>query len=320
LLGKEYIMRPRRKRPADEKGVHLAKCHDMPTLQPLRVGETPRNFATEMVFRMNMHSEPGLPERPSTSRTRNRRTGFKLRIIASGAFLFAIIIFFSISTPPEDKVLWLAPGELARIKQGGAVARIKDKLMQWTAPVWKSYWSRQPQILIDSSLLTFSAAALDQTGLGASVATNTDGTRAWILSPAELSAFRQHLTTIPGASLLSRPRAQTAAGTSAQMFVGSTALMAGKSVPIGVTLDLAPKVRSGSLQLLLGITSTKMIASTSANAAVLSTNLAVACRVLLPNSSGLVVASGNVTHAHGTNYWLILSPTAVDARGNPIKL
>jgi len=269
---------------------------------------------------MNMDSKRGLPDRCSTLRKPSRRRGFKLGTIASGVFLLAIILFFAISTPPDDKVVWLTYGELARIKQGGLLARIKDKLMQWTAPLWKSYWNSQPQILIDSSLLRFPAAASDQTDLGASVATNTDGMRAWILSPAELSAFRQRLNSIPDASLLSRPRVQSAAGTSAQSFVGSTARLAGKNVPIGLTLDLAPKVRSGSLQLFLGVTSTEMIVSPSANTSVLSTNFALACRVLLPNSGGLVVASGNAGHSHGTNYWLILSPTAVDARGNPLKL
>jgi len=270
---------------------------------------------------VSMHSKRELPERSSTSRKCHRCTALKLGIIASGVLLLAIAFLCFHSTPPDGKVVWLRPDELARIENGGPLARIRDKLMQWTAPLWKSYWSSQPQILIDSSLLTFSAAETDQTGLGAPVATNRDGMRAWILSSAELSAFRQRLNSIPDASLLNRPRAQTAAGASAQTFVGSTARLAGKNVPIGLTLDLAPKVRSGSLELLLGVTSTEMIVSPSANATqVLSTNVALACRVLLPNSGGLVVASCNARHSYGTNYWLILSPTAVDARGNPIKL
>ena len=49
------------------------------------------------------------------------------------------------------------------------------------------------------------------------------------------------------------------------------------------------------------------------------TNLAVACRVLLPNAGGLVVDGGGARDASGKNHWLIVSPTAVDARGNPIK-
>ena len=267
-----------------------------------------------------MHPEQQLPERPSTSRKRPRRTALKLGIIASGVLLLAITFLCFHPTPTDGKVVWLTADELARLKQGGPLARIKDKLMQWTAPLWNSYWNRQPQILIDSRLFTLSAAAADQTGLGAPVATNSDGMHAWILSPAELSSLLQRLKTTPDASLLSRPRAQTAPGTSARTFFGNTVLVAGKNVPVGLTLEASPKVHSGSIQLLLDVTSTESVASPAANAAALSTNLAVTCRVLLPNSGGLVVANDNESHAHGTNYWLILSPTAVDARGQPIKL
>ena len=271
------------------------------------------------MFGVNMHSEQGFRERPFVSRKRNRRTAIKLGVIGSAVLLLAIIFFSSNSTPPGEKLVWLTPGELARINQGGPLGRIKDKLMQWTAPLWKSYWNRQPQILIDSSLLKLSAASADQTGLGAAVATNSDGMRAWILSPAELSTLQQRLKAISDASFLARPRAQTAAGTRARTFFGNTVLVAGKNVPIGLTLDVAPKVRSGSIQLLVGFTSTESAPSPLANAAALSTNLAVACRVLLPNSGGLVVAGGNAGDPRGTNYWLIIRPTAVDARGNPTK-
>jgi len=267
-----------------------------------------------------MPSKPRLPEQASTPFNRHRRTTFKVGIIALSALLLALIIFFCTSTPPDDKLVWLTVGELARTKEGSPFRRMKDKLMGWTAAHWKSFWSSRPQILIDSRLLTLSKAAADQTDLGAPVATNSDGASAWILSPAELSAFLQRLKTIPDASLVSRPRAQTAAGTSANVFFGETRLVSGTNLPIGLTLDVTPKVRYGSIQLLFGFTSTAFVSSPPANTPAVSTNLAVACRVLLPNSGGLVVAGSNPSYAQGTNYWLILSPTAVGARGNPIKL
>ena len=267
-----------------------------------------------------MHSNPQLPEQVRAPFNRHRRTMFKVGIIALSALLLALIIFFCTSTPPDDKLVWLTVGELARTKQGTPFRRMKDKLMGWTAAHWKSFWSSRPQILIDSRLLTLSKAAADQTDLGAPVATNSDGARAWILSPAELSGLLQRLKTMPDASLLSRPRAQTAAGTSANVFSGETRLVSGTNFPIGLTLDVTPKVRYGSIQLLIGFTSTAFVSSPPANAPAVSTNLAVACRVLLPNTGGLVVAGSNANHAQGTNYWLILSPTAVGAQGNPIKL
>lgn len=110
-----------------------------------------------------MGSEPGLPEQATTSRPRSRRTAFKLGLVASGVLLLAVIFFCSRPNPADDKVVWLTFGELARIKQGGPLARMKHRLMHWTAPLWKSYWSSRPQILIDSSLLTLSAASADGT-------------------------------------------------------------------------------------------------------------------------------------------------------------
>ena len=209
---------------------------------------------------------------------------------------------------------------MARLTHAGPLAQLKDKVISLTAPLWRRYWNTRPQILIDSRLLTLSAKAADQSGLGAPVAASHDGMRAWALSPTELSDLLQRLKTTPEVSLASRPRAQTASGTSARTLFGTIAVVAGKSVPVGLTLDLSPRVRSGSIQLLVGVTSTEWVVSPSVSAAVLRTNLAVACHVLLPNGGGLVVSGGNKRGFRGTNHWLILSPTAVDARGQPIKL
>jgi len=235
-------------------------------------------------------------------------------------FLLVITLFFTLTSRPIPAVAWLTQAEMARRTQPGPLTRLKDKVISLTAPLWRRYWNTQPQILIDSRLLTLSAAAADRTGLGAPVSTNTDDMRAWILSSAELSSFLQRLMTTPEASLIGGPRAHTAAGSSALTFLGDTILVAGKNVPVGLTLEVSPKVRSGSIQLLLAFTSSESVASPEANAVALRTNLAVACRVVLPNSGGLVVNGGHTGDLRGTNYWLILSPTAVDARGQPIKL
>jgi hypothetical protein len=267
-----------------------------------------------------MELEAGLsgPVSPIPKSYRRGRRRFTLALL--GVLLLVIVLFLLLASKPVTPFAWLTQAEMARLTQAGPLTRLKDKVMILTAPLWRRYWNRRPQILIDSRLLTLSTAAAEQTGLGAPVATNSDGMRAWILSPAELSSFLQRLKTTPDASLLSRPRAQTAAGTSARTFFGNTVLLAGNNVPVGLTLELSPEVRSGSIQVLLGVRSTESVGSTATNAAALSTNLAVACRVLLPNSGGLVVAGGNSRDLRGTNYWLILSPTAVDARGQPIKL
>jgi hypothetical protein len=252
---------------------------------------------------------------PKSKRHVRRRISFVVLLL-----LLVVILFSTLPSRPDPPFLWLTPEEMARLTQAGPLAKLKDKVITLTEPLWRRYWNTRPQILIDSRLLMLSAAAADQTGLGAPVAASSDGMRAWILSPAELSSLLQRLKTTPEASLLSRPRAQSAAGTSARTFFGNTMIVAGKNVPVGLTLEVSPKVRSGSIQLLLAFTSSESVASLAANAAALRTNLAVACRVFLPNAGGLVVAGGNTDGPRTTNYWLILSTTAVDARGNPTKL
>ena len=267
-----------------------------------------------------MESETGLsePVSPIPKPNRHRRRRFALAVL--GALLLGIALLSALRSSPVPTFAWLTQAEMARLTQTGPLTLLKDKVTRLTAPLWRRYWNTQPQILIDSRLLTLSGAAADQIGLGAPVATDSEGMRAWILSPAELSDLLQRLKTAPEVSLIGGPRAQTAAGTSARTFFGNTVLVAGTNVPVGLSLDLSPRVRSGSIQLLLGVTYTIRVVTPAVSAAVLRTNLAVACRVLLPNGGGLVVSGGNKRGFHETNYWLILSPTAVDARGQPIKL
>jgi len=50
------------------------------------------------------------------------------------------------------------------------------------------------------------------------------------------------------------------------------------------------------------------------------TNLSAACRVTLQNAGGVLISSPVSRDLNGTNYWLILAPTAIDGYGKPIKL
>ncbi len=178
----------------------------------------------------------------------NRHVRRRLSFVVLGVLLLVVILFSTLPSRPGPPFVWLTQEEMARLTPAGPLAQLKDKVISLTAPLWRRYWNTQPQILIDSRLLTLSAAAADQTGLGAPVAASRDGLRAWVLSPAELSDLLQRLKTTPEVSLLSRPRAQTAPGTIARTFFGNTVLVAGNNVPVGLTLDLSPEVRSGSIQ------------------------------------------------------------------------
>ena len=191
--------------------------------------------------------------------------------------------------------------------------------MSLTAPLWRRYWNRQPQVLIDSTLLTLPAGVVEKMNLGAPVATSADGLHARIVSPSELKAMKDRLEAVPGPWLIGKPRIQTASGVRGAMFMGRTVQVGGNNTPAGVTIDVVPRAISDSIKLTIGATATEVVASQSADNEGIKTNLAVACRALLPNTGGLVVDGGNAKDASGRSYWLIISPTIVDTRGNPVK-
>ena len=265
-----------------------------------------------------MDLEPRLQSGTSPPSKRNRRSTIRLALAALGVLLTSTILFIVFTASPDPDVVWLTQAEMIQPKHTGPLTQLKHKFMNLTAPLWRRYWSSQPQILIDSSLLTIPTATVVETELGAPVATNIDGMYAWILSPTNVNALRQRLTAIPGASVVSRPRVQTANGTQGRMFAGGST--PSNNAPVGVAFDALPKIVAGSIKLTIGFTSTELLASPSTNAGAVGTNLAVSCRVLLPNNGGLVVGDCNRKDASGKGYWLIISPTVVDARGNPIRL
>ena len=249
-------------------------------------------------------SEPASPI-PKSNRHGRRRFAFALLAV----LLLVITLLFTLASRSGPPFVWLTQAETARLTHPGPLTRLKEKVIILTLPLWMRYWNTQPQILVDSRLLTLSTAAVEQTGLGTPVATNGNGMRAWMLPPTELEALRRRLNVIPGASFGSHLRIQTVSGMGSQAFTGGTIPVAGSNTPVGVTVHLVPKFLSSSVQLTFAVTSTEALA----------TNLAVACRVLLPNAGGLVVDGGNARDAIGKNHWLIISPLITDARGNPKK-
>src|SRR3989442_6817438 len=225
------------------------------------------------MFWMNMEASARSTEPVSPIPRSNRHVRRRLSFVVLGVLLLVVILFSTLPSRPGPPFVWLTQEEMARLTHAGPLAQLKAKVISLTAPLWRRYWNTQPQILIDSRLLTFSAATKEQSSLGVPVATNTSGMHAWVLSPVELSDFLQRLKTTPDASLLSRPRIQTASGTKGQVFIGGTVSVAGTNTPVGVTLDLIPKIISGSIRLTFAVTATEIGTPTSQADAV-RTNLA----------------------------------------------
>jgi hypothetical protein len=264
-----------------------------------------------------MDTEPS-PTQPSTlSLHRRKRNALRIALLGLG-ILLAALIYFALKPSSDERFVWLTTAELARTSQPDAFARLKFKFMNLTAPLWQWYWKSRPQITIRSSLLTLPAAAVPVEPGPPSV-TNANGMRAWILPPAEWNAFKQRLKSLPEANVVSSPSFSTSDGGAGRMLVARTVVVGGKPVQVGTTVDLTPKIVGGAVHLAVGITSTAANTAPLGDASGIRTNFEMACRATVPNGGGLVIEAAGRKEGKETNYWLTVSPTAVDAKGRPIK-
>jgi hypothetical protein len=216
-------------------------------------------------------------------------------------------------------LVWLSASEFGRITRPGPFTRVKYRLLRLAGPLLQRFMDNKPRVNIDSRFLCLSPVESDQLGLDAPAGTNADGGRAWILSSTQLESVRRHLKSLPEGTTLVGPRITTMDGSQAQVFAGESTPVMGSLVSTGVTLELTPQVSSRAIDLLIGITSTEAVASTASNAAAVRTNLALSCRVLFPNAGGLLVAGPSGPIHAGTDYWCLVSATAVDAQGKLLK-
>jgi len=246
-------------------------------------------------------------------------TKAKMAIVTSLAIIACLATTTLIVQHPQTlssdaKLVWLTPSEITAATTPGLFTRTKNRLMNLTAPLWRRYWSNQSQIVIDSRLMSLSPGAVEETKLGAPLSTNLDGVQAWILSSTELNALLQRWRVVPGASVINNPRVLTLSGMKASCSAGS--FNPDGNIQFGLTVDVTPEFARGAVRLWIGLTSTEMIASSPTNVGEAITNLAIACRALLPNGGGLVLR-GTTADNSGTNYWSVVSPIVVDAAGNP---
>jgi hypothetical protein len=281
-----------------------------------------------------MSSQPEAPVVPCPATGRKRRAVLWL---SSATFLLVLLGWFIALRPMSgNNLVWLTPAQLARATQAGPLTKLKLKVARLVAPLGLLNWRFRPNILTRSTLMTLTTDAVQRAGLpSASSATNADGTRVWILSAAELNVLQQRLKLTPPASVLGAASVTSLSGRQATVFVGdntssakSGARLAGVVNRVGgsraqqshleqfgLRVDLNPKYVSGAIKVMLGATATQRMET---DPAIFRTNLAVACRAIVPNAGALLVDTGETPASSGTNYWLIVSPTAVDSRGNPL--
>src|SRR6266478_4106551 len=148
---------------------------------------------------MDSRSEP--PEVVARHQGKAWPTVLKIGLGLLLVLLVAAIALSTLSAP--QPVVWLDPAKVVLApKPPGAIAQLRRKLAILTAPVWQRFRRARPQIMIDSSVMKLSSAAAEGAALGAPTATNTDGLKAWVVSPEQLAALRQRLKNAPGATPL----------------------------------------------------------------------------------------------------------------------
>ncbi len=253
-------------------------------------------------------------------RSRRRRTARWLVAIAAGTLCLAVLALFLFAAISGERIVWLTPKQLAQSTQGGPLSKLKGKLVNITPMfVWR-IWPTKPSVRVDASLMTMTEQAVRQLNLGTPAASNAAGLRAWILSPDELAALQARLKASSNVTLLSRPRVLTRSGTAAGLSAGTISQTSKSTpMPVGLSLEVMPKVAAKSIKLTVGVSATEAVPSIQTNLFVVRTNFATACRVFVPSTGALVMDGGSANQPGSTNYLIIISPTAVDARGNPIK-
>jgi hypothetical protein len=227
-----------------------------------------------------------------------------------------VALVASYKTAPETNFVWLDQSQFARQMQPGRLKRLYYKIVHITAPVWQRFRRPKTQIHINSKLLAVHGVTAGQLGISAAVATNETGAQVWILSPSDLDDLRQRLKTVSGIDVVNAPSIITADGQPASLAAGHGHPKT--SAWIGVTLNVDPKIVSHQFQLTMSANYTESSDDTAT--ASIRTNISAACRVRLPNAGGVMIAGPEPRGLNGTNYWLILSATAIDGFGKPIKL
>ena len=240
-------------------------------------------------------------------------------IIAAACLVVGILAIISSHKPgPEPDFVWLDQTQFARQMRPGPLKRMYYKFVNLTAPVWRHFSRPKTQILITSKILAVHGVTTSQLDIHGAIATNGTGAQIWLLSPSQLADLGKQLKTVNGIDVVNAPRLITSDGEGASIFVGHAQPQTPQTfASIGICLDLSPKIVAHHLQLALNAVYTD---DNEGPTMPIRTNLSATCRVTLQNAGGMLMSSPSPKDLNGTNYWLILSPTAIDGSGKPIKL
>jgi hypothetical protein len=253
-------------------------------------------------------------QKPSRSKV------IRIEIIIAVIALSVVCIFKITQSPqnaaPQATLVWLDPAEFAPKMRPGRLKMLYYKALNFTAPVWQRFRHPKTHILIASKVLAARGVTTTQLGVGAAIGTNDAGAHAWILSSSAMEDMRHRLKTLDGIDLVNAPTITVGDGTRASVLVGQSTPQTPTFV--GMRVDVIPKIAAHQFQLAMSALYSEPNPGIEAGS--VRTNLLVACRVMVPNGGGILITGPDPKDSNGTNYWLILSPTAIDGFGKPIRL
>jgi hypothetical protein len=160
--------------------------------------------------------------------------------------------------------------------------------------------------------------------IGPPLATNANGTLAWLLSEGDLASLRQQFGHVQNLASFPGGRITTFTGTQAAMTVGGQSPLNAKTgsvsnLLVGMQMDMTARIEFRSIRLVASFVSTDLSLSGS-NAYSVVTNASVCASALCPNGGALVCNIPGTDQNHGTNFWIIISTTATDSKGVKIRL
>ena len=268
-----------------------------------------------------MSTQPSSPEDSDGSRKRGRKRFFWIGTILV-VFLSCLTLYFVHETSLGGKFSWLGPASFGPSGPPGPLTRLKWRMRTWpvVAPLLARSRAQQPRILVTSSIWTIPPAAMNEMTLGAPIATNANGVQVWILPPARLNKLKQQISGMPGASTLMAPSILLLNGTHGQVQAGTTTNIAGTNLFNGLVIDVEAKTMFSSIKTSVGVTATELTNPSDHSLPKIKINLTAACQTLVLNNGALVIDGGTARDGKGNGYWIMVSPSALDAKGKPLEL
>lgn len=240
---------------------------------------------------------------PSAGPPRRRRA---LKWAAGIALLLIVLLaaFLWLPEPasPAPQFAWMPAGSIRFPKSISTATIIKYKLLGWLGPLGRPFARYRPDVSVETqlSLRTGPPIEIDRI-LGAPIATNSEGSRAWILTTSELSEMRRSRESVSDYSKETTRMIVSAAD-------GTTTMCVAGNLILGLTPNLARR----AVRLQFSVSAGPLAGLN----ALTQTNSALSWEATIPNHNAVLVATGSP--GAGSNYRLLVVPTRIDARGKPI--